>query len=76
MGEWQPIETAPLNPGGKANGPWLLVFSKYDQGTYQARWVASGENGDWLSKAREVQYPVMTRQYITHWQPLPAPPTA
>lgn len=73
MPEWQTIETAPLNPVGKANGPWVLIFSKYDHGTYQGRWVASGDSGSWQAKAKEVDPWVMTR--ITHWMPLPPVPT-
>jgi hypothetical protein len=74
MSQWQDISTAPLNPPGKANGPWVLVFCKFDHGVYQARWVASGDGGEWKTLAKQVDYPRMTQQYITHWMPLPPEP--
>ena len=69
LGQWQSIETAPLNPPGKANGPWILVFSEYDHVIRQARFVAAGNGGDWVAKD-QVERPAMSRRYITHWMPL------
>jgi len=75
MSQWQPIKTAPLNPAGIANGPWVLIFSKYDNGTYQARWVARGDGGDWTVQGKFVEPHRLQRHHITHWQPLPPPPS-
>jgi hypothetical protein len=79
MNEWQPIETAPKNPAGQAEGPWILVWYKYDRLIYAARWGFVGRTGVWLSSIAICgdQGGRLTRQHdITHWMPLPAPPSA
>ena len=58
MGEWQPIDTAPLNDQ-------ILIFDQHYWRQYAvtskyADWWVDGENGDNLKP--------------THWMSLPEPP--
>ncbi len=47
MMEWKPIKTAPKNPEGSGVGPWILIWSEWDHGIYQARWECRAEVGRW-----------------------------
>lgn len=73
--EWLPIEDAPKNPEGKGVGPWILVFSDWDHGRYQARWEAHGEKSGWRFLGRKPG-PWSQSENIRAWMPLPGIPSA
>lgn len=68
---WQPIATAPKNPPGIANGPWILAWSEWDFVTYQVRWVADIDGGNWTYAREALGLP---NGRFTHWMPLPESP--
>jgi hypothetical protein len=69
--EWQPIETAPRNPPGIANGPWILAWLEWDYVIYQVRWMAFENGGKWTT-ARGA--PGLRLDDFAYWMPVPAPP--
>lgn len=68
--KWNKIEFAPKNPEGTGFGPWILVFSDWDHGTYQARWEAHGEAAGWRFKGRKPG-PWSSIENIKAWMELP-----
>ena len=62
--EWRPIETAPKDGRG------VLVWCPERKSTYAAIWDES--LGEWSPFGSRDTY---TSRPVTHWQPLPAPPT-
>jgi len=68
--EWQPIETAPRD--GRKVDLWASFEKSGWRRVSDAHWNAT--LGDWqLGQYNASDY--MTRPEITHWRPLPAPPT-
>lgn len=74
MADWQPIETAPKNPEGKKDGPWVLIYCKWDHGIRQARWtvIVNGLTASMGWKTRDGHEAARTSP--THWMPLPEAP--
>lgn len=68
---WQPIETAPKD------GTVILVLKKSIMNDGGGIFMASyGKLDDWqVWDWRIKQYPQGTWDSVTHWQPLPQPPT-
>ena len=75
--EWQPIETAPLNPSGKRFGPTVLIWCSADSVPWPAYWDPwhdweYRDNGPaWVIPDQE---PPIAPEDATHWMPLPDPP--
>jgi hypothetical protein len=68
--EWQPIETAPLNPEGEASGPWVLIWDEYSHTILQARFSYDGEDRGWTAKNHDTN----EKSRPTHWMALPDAP--
>ena len=76
MGDWQPIETAPrdgteflaygpeINDDGDDDGDEFI--QEYDELICIACWRS--HSGEWVSDG-------MVIYHLTHWMPLPAPPS-
>lgn len=73
---WQPIETAP-----KQSDKFILLYCPEDK----SRWLASWQGGEWYgvdnygltrSAGHSLGDPdYVTGWFLSHWRPLPAPPT-
>jgi hypothetical protein len=61
---WRPIETAPKD------GAWILGWAASDSSPYRISWGINHRGHlSW-----NTSFATFTDGYITHWQPLPAPP--
>lgn len=62
---WRPIETAPKD------GTWILVCGIDADGPYvrTARYVVTEDSAMFMNGSQTVGH-----NFLTHWQPLPAPP--
>lgn len=59
-------------------GVEVLIIGKYDEIPVQAywdgtHWVGSDELRDWMNDGF-VPDPIISNEFLSHWQPLPAPP--
>lgn len=72
--DWMPIETAPLNPYGKAWGPTILVWCTAVPGPVAAYFEPLGSDNDngprWVcvDDGRELRL-----EDASHWMPIAAP---
>jgi len=73
-GQWRPIETAPRD------GSRVLLFEKYEDVPFVGYWWG---NREWV--ADQTFYntdgdacviDIVSQQFVTHWMPLPAAPSA
>jgi hypothetical protein len=68
--QWQPMDTAPKD------GTRILAFGKFcfesEDGISTARW----NGGRWVGDPNEATEYEMEACELSHWMPLPAPPTA
>ena len=74
MAEWQPIETAPKD------GTWILVFEhdEYSPSIHVVRWGQpewGGGDLTWVTMALGPNPDTYDPHPVTHWMPLPDPPT-
>lgn len=78
-GEWQPIETAPKD--GTLVDLWVVFdyagTGDYDDGIRAHRWSAAHWDGDyWVSNEGHRTDNFVAKVTVTHWMPLPKPPTS
>jgi hypothetical protein len=72
--DWQKMETAPLNPYGKAYGPIVLIWCRADDTPVAAYFDPQGsirDNGPRWVCADDGQE--MFIEDATHWMPIAAP---
>lgn len=76
MSEWQDIATAPESPNALSNPRYVLVgHPEHDSRVAALHWV--GWERIWVvgrDDDRDEYWPL--NFWPTHWQPLPAPPSA
>ena len=72
--DWQPIETAPLNPYGKAWGPTILVWCTASASPVAAYYDPQGSDNDngprWVESEQGQEVRI---EDVTHWMPIAAP---
>ena len=74
MSEWQPIETAPLD--GTLMDIWVIPFNGAPEGRFPNMYWIAGSFRHPPSSSRPGDYGQPVAAEVTHWMPLPAPPSS